>query len=238
MAMSSRSAKDRYRPDTTGGKHGFTPPAWRNQPNATGIDTPASVTASSGLYPTSGSRLETCPCHHGPPPAACLATASGPGTAELVVAAPKHSRATSISGVLQRLVEPGQYMGKNFAALARANGVTMSLGSTGCPYENAVAESFFAPSNESSSRPGPGAASPSCACCVQLRKGLVQHPPRGRLIVLPQPSSMGSAPPPSRHPGGIIDSTNLSVKGRPLQLTPLKVCGTGPGEPPRPGRSL
>jgi putative transposase len=46
--------------------------------------------------------------------------------------------------VLQRPIEPGQYTSKNFAALARANGVRLSLGSTGCAYDNAVAESFFA----------------------------------------------------------------------------------------------
>jgi hypothetical protein len=49
--MSSRSAKDRYRPDTLGARHGFTPPAWRNHRNATGDDTPASAAASSVVIP-------------------------------------------------------------------------------------------------------------------------------------------------------------------------------------------
>jgi hypothetical protein len=39
-AISSRSAEDRYRPDTVAGSPGFTPPAWRNHRNATGEDTP------------------------------------------------------------------------------------------------------------------------------------------------------------------------------------------------------
>ena len=37
-----------------------------------------------------------------------------------------------------------QYTSKDYAALARANGVTLSVGATGCAYDNAVAESFFA----------------------------------------------------------------------------------------------
>jgi putative transposase len=32
----------------------------------------------------------------------------------------------------------------DYAALARANGVTLSFSATGCAYDNAVAESFFA----------------------------------------------------------------------------------------------
>lgn len=34
-AMSSRWAKDRYRPDTTRERRGFTPPAWRTHQNST-----------------------------------------------------------------------------------------------------------------------------------------------------------------------------------------------------------
>ena len=37
-----------------------------------------------------------------------------------------------------------QYTSKGYAALARANGVALSVGATGCAYDNAVAESFFA----------------------------------------------------------------------------------------------
>ena len=37
-----------------------------------------------------------------------------------------------------------QYTSRDYAALARANGVVLSLSATGCAYDNAVAESFFA----------------------------------------------------------------------------------------------
>jgi transposase InsO family protein len=40
--------------------------------------------------------------------------------------------------VLQRPIEPGQYTSKDYAALARANGVVLSRGATGCAYDNAV----------------------------------------------------------------------------------------------------
>ena len=48
------------------------------------------------------------------------------------------------SGVMFHSDRGSQYTSKDFAALARANGVRLSLGLTGCAYDNAVAESFFA----------------------------------------------------------------------------------------------
>src|SRR5215213_2106987 len=51
MAMSSRSAKDRYRPDTVGAREGLTPPACRNHRTPTADDTPISSAASSELAP-------------------------------------------------------------------------------------------------------------------------------------------------------------------------------------------
>jgi putative transposase len=47
-------------------------------------------------------------------------------------------------GVIFHSDRGSQYTSRDFAALARANGVTLSLGATGCAYDNAVAESFFA----------------------------------------------------------------------------------------------
>jgi transposase InsO family protein len=70
--------------------------------------------------------------------------ASRPGTAERAVAVPQYPPSTSISGVLQRPVEPRHYTSKDYAAIARVNGVTLSRWATGCAYDNAVAESFFA----------------------------------------------------------------------------------------------
>jgi transposase InsO family protein len=54
------------------------------------------------------------------------------------------ARRRPASGVIFHSDRGSQYTSKNFAALARANGVRLSLGSTGCAYDNAVAESFFA----------------------------------------------------------------------------------------------
>jgi transposase InsO family protein len=46
--------------------------------------------------------------------------------------------------VLLRSVESGQYTSRDFAQLARDNGVRLSVGRTGVCWDNAVAESFFA----------------------------------------------------------------------------------------------
>jgi transposase InsO family protein len=46
--------------------------------------------------------------------------------------------------VLLRLLEPKQYTSKDFADLARSNGVVLSVGMKGECWDNAVAESFFA----------------------------------------------------------------------------------------------
>ena len=43
--------RGQYRPETDSCSRGFTPPAWRNQRNPTGEDTPASVAASSVIAP-------------------------------------------------------------------------------------------------------------------------------------------------------------------------------------------
>ena len=46
--------------------------------------------------------------------------------------------------VLLRSIEPSQYVSRDYAALARANGVVLSVGMAGECWDNAVAESFFA----------------------------------------------------------------------------------------------
>jgi transposase InsO family protein len=46
--------------------------------------------------------------------------------------------------VLRRPVEFAQYTSRDYAALARANGVTLSVSRKGECWDNAVAESFFA----------------------------------------------------------------------------------------------
>jgi transposase InsO family protein len=46
--------------------------------------------------------------------------------------------------VLLRSIEPSQYVSRDYAELARANGVVLSVGMAGECWDNAVAESFFA----------------------------------------------------------------------------------------------
>jgi putative transposase len=46
--------------------------------------------------------------------------------------------------LLRRPVESGQFVSLAFGQKARDAGIAVSMGSTGCAYDNAVAESFFA----------------------------------------------------------------------------------------------
>ncbi len=46
--------------------------------------------------------------------------------------------------MLRRPLESAQYTSRDFAELARANGVVLSVGKKGECWDNAVAESFFA----------------------------------------------------------------------------------------------
>jgi putative transposase len=45
---------------------------------------------------------------------------------------------------LRRPIESGQYVSLGFGQAARDAGIAVSMGSKGCAYDNAVAESFFA----------------------------------------------------------------------------------------------
>ena len=54
------------------------------------------------------------------------------------------ARRRPAKGVIFHSDKGSQYTSKDYAALARANGVVLSRGATGCAYDNAVAESFFA----------------------------------------------------------------------------------------------
>ena len=108
-----------------------------------------------------------------------------------------------------------QYTSRDFRQLAIDHGVVLSLGRKGDCWDNAVAESFFATSNESSSTAAPGRPWPAAASRLRLDRRLVQHPPAPLLPRLPQPGPIRSPyPPKPQPPGGIIDSTNLSVKPR------------------------
>ena len=54
------------------------------------------------------------------------------------------TRRRPATGAIFHSDKGSQYTSKDYAALARANGVILSRGATGCAYDNAVAESFFA----------------------------------------------------------------------------------------------
>src|SRR6478672_11717154 len=108
-AMSSRSEKDRYLPDTGASSIGGIPPACRNHRDPTGADTPHATAASSLVSPaaicTQNARSRS------------RRTGGRPGdriTARPVNAAAQPGgrpiESTSISEVLRPPVEPGQYV--------------------------------------------------------------------------------------------------------------------------------
>ena len=142
-AMSSRSEKDRYLPDTGASSIGGIPPACRNQRVPTGPDTPHATAASSLVSPraicTQNARSRS------------RRTGGRPGdsiTARPVNAAAQPGgrpiESTSIVEVLRRPVEPGQYTSTAFAKICEALGVIQSMGGVGSSADNALAESFNA----------------------------------------------------------------------------------------------
>src|SRR6185437_602828 len=142
-AMSSRSEKDRYLPDTGASSIGGIPPACRNHRDPTGADTPHATAASSLVSPaaicTQNARSRS------------RRTGGRPGdriTARPVNAAAQPGgrpiESTSISEVLRPPVEPGQYTSKDFAKLCTDLGVTQSMGGVGSSADNALGESFNA----------------------------------------------------------------------------------------------
>ena len=114
-----------------------------------------------------------------------------------------------------------QYTGGDFAELARANGVVLSVGRKGECWDNAVAESFFATIkreliDRARGRHGPDfeAASSSTSRAGTTRDACTRR-------------SATSAPPNTKHDfqrrpsGGMINTTNLSVKPGQAQSCPL-----------------
>src|SRR5215218_1993381 len=143
MAMSSRSAKDRYRPDTVGAREGFTPPACRNHRTPTADDTPISSAASSELAPCAiAAQNWTRSCRQ--------ATVGRPGDGicpRYSCTARCRSRIvainTSIDKVLRRPVESAQYTSLAFGRRLQ-QAAWSPRGTIGDALDNAVAESFFA----------------------------------------------------------------------------------------------
>ncbi len=116
-----------------------------------------------------------------------------------------------------------QYTSRDYAALARANGVILSVSRKGECWDNAVAESFFATIKREvtsdtalahQGRPAPGH--------LRLHRGLVQHPPAPQFPGLSQPRRIRVNPPQRRPTGGMINSSNLSAKADQAQR-PLRV---------------
>src|SRR5829696_10129198 len=144
MAMSSRSAKDRYRPDTVGAREGFTPPACRNHRTPTADDTPISSAASSELAPRAiATQNWSRSCRQ--------ATVGRPGDGicpRYNCTARCRSRIvpinTSTTEVLRRPVESAQYTSLAFGRRLQQAGLVASMGTIGDALDNAVAESFFA----------------------------------------------------------------------------------------------
>src|SRR5829696_3657931 len=143
MAMSSRSAKDRYRPDTVGAREGFTPPACRNHRTPTADDTPISSAASSELAPRAiATQNWSRSCRH--------ATVGRPGDGicpRYNCTARCRSRIvpinTSTTEVLRRPVESAQFRSHAFVRALRAAGLQGSMGRVGACADNAAMESFF-----------------------------------------------------------------------------------------------
>jgi hypothetical protein len=138
-AMSSRSEKDRYLPDTGASSIGGIPPAWRNHRDPTGPDTPHATAASSLVSPraicTQNARSRS------------RRTRGRPGdsiTARPVNAAAQPGgrpiESTSIVEVLRRPVEPGQCTAIHFGETLWMSGLRPSIGSVGDAYDNALAE--------------------------------------------------------------------------------------------------
>ena len=143
-AMFSRSAKDRKRPDTAGGRFAATPPAWRNQRVPTACDTPVAKAASSELAPRLiAAQNCTRSCRQ--------ATVGRPGDG----ICPRYARTSNCCfpyatahlqeiEVLRRSVEPSQYTSAQLARFAREHNLARSVSRTGVCWDNTADESFWA----------------------------------------------------------------------------------------------
>jgi len=139
-AISSRSEKDRYLPDSGANEIGGIPPACRNHRDPTGPDTPTAIAASSLVRPSAIL----------PQNARSRSRRTGGRPGERITARPVNAAAQSGTrpiktpfplGVLRRPLEPGQYTSIAFAETLVLEGIAASIGSVGDAYDNALAES-------------------------------------------------------------------------------------------------
>ena len=144
-AISSRSSKERYRPERGFAEDlniaGDIPPACRNHLDPTGIDTPAATAASSLLIPAAIANQNWLRSRR-------PATGGRPGDAN--GARPDRSDrrfrmliATSNFRVLQRPIESAQYCSSDYQAELRKRGIQISMSGKGNCYDNAMVETFF-----------------------------------------------------------------------------------------------
>ncbi|MES0101784.1 integrase core domain-containing protein [Mesorhizobium sp. M0019] len=144
-AISSRSTKDRYRPESGFAEDlniaGGIPPAFRNHLVPTGCDTPASSAASSPLSPAAiALQYPICPSR----PA--TGGRPGEGNGARPDRADRRFRmliATSNFRVLRRPLESAQYAALLYRNVLAEHDLIGSMGRRGNPYDNAKAGSFM-----------------------------------------------------------------------------------------------
>mgnify|MGYP001551593276 CR=1 FL=1 len=143
--MSSRSANERYLPDSgfavglniAGGM----PPTFRNHLGPRGCDTPALSAATSLLIPVAINAQNSC---------RWLRVATGCRPGDRNGGRPQRSEgrfrmpiATSFIEVLRRPVASAQYASLHYTRRLADRDIAMSMSRGGCPYDNAKAESFM-----------------------------------------------------------------------------------------------
>ena len=139
--MSSRSANDRYRPDSGVSWIDGMPPRSRNQRTPTGPDTPHAIAASSLDSPSAifTQNLRSISRRTGGRPGDHIAgrpvsVAIHPGRLPI-----QHLRRE----VLRRPVESTQYLSIRYTERLADAGIELSVGSTGDSYDNALAETVI-----------------------------------------------------------------------------------------------
>jgi putative transposase len=180
-AISSRSANDRYRPESGFAENlnigGGMPPAFRNNLYPTGCDTPASSAAASLLSPAAIPRQNLlCSLR----PATCGRPGDDNGARQdRADLRPRILIATSNVRVLRRPIESAQYVSEQFQRLMADSGIICSMSRSGNVWDNAAMESFF-----SSLKTGTHRAQNLShqergqSRCVRLHRALLQqHPP-------------------------------------------------------------
>jgi hypothetical protein len=140
MAISSRSANDRYRPDAGASVTDGIPPPSRNHRTPTGADTPASIPASSLDKPraiAAQNRWRYSSLPTGGRPGDRIAGRPARSAARLLLPI-----ATPLDRALRRPIESAQDTSIDYTQTLADHGVLASVGSVGDAYDNALAESF------------------------------------------------------------------------------------------------